>query len=298
MTLVFFLIYLVLYWACNLLCKEILTNEWQSESLPLSYCSLKYHWKLVSPRYWRLFAGHHKMDVYSSHCSNTSWSCNVGFKYTKLWPMILTFIQNILYECHFPKTDRTEQTVSKQYPCRTRCMHLFYVRLWFLPILYSCTVQPNHDLYIYTFYFLSKSISMRCEFQRGNFISSWQRFKLNKYLQFCRCKCRTSPSCSDHWMTTRMFVQWFWTDVPPAHVTGKKCYMLLCESKIRVNTFVQKITYCLQTWYVGTLSPQQAVHTIAKDGNAFIMDCIYMYCHPRVSLLSLLSRFVLFSMLS
>lgn len=69
----------------------------------------------------------------------------------------------ILYGCHSPKTDRTEQTVSKRDACRTQCIHLF-IPLWFLPVLYSCTVQSNHDLYISTFYFLSKLIAMCCGF--------------------------------------------------------------------------------------------------------------------------------------
>lgn len=105
--------------------------------------------------------------------------------------MILTSIQNILYECQ-------NLSFSKDWLHRTNCLKtgcmqdtiyaFFYVRLWFLPVSYSCTVQPNHDLFIYTYYFISKLIAMHCEFQREKYkcVFYLKPATSNEYLQFCR----------------------------------------------------------------------------------------------------------------
>lgn len=159
----------MLYWAFSLLSKEILTNEWQSESLPLSYCRFKYHWKLVSLRCLRLFAGRRKKmyTVVTVQIPHGVVMLALSIQYFNLWFWLLskTYCLNVK-TCHFPKTYRTEQTVSQNrtHAGNNACIIFFMCDLWFLPVLYSCTVQSNHDLYIYTFYFLSKLIAMRCEF--------------------------------------------------------------------------------------------------------------------------------------
>jgi len=118
--------------------------------------------------------------------------------------MILTFIQNILYECqnlicHFPKTDSTEQTVSQNSTHAGHNAFIFFMcdcdfYQYYTLVLYSLIMICIFTLFIFYLSRLLCVVSFRGENTNVYFISSWQRLKSNKYLQFCRCKCRTSPS--------------------------------------------------------------------------------------------------------
>lgn len=77
--------------------------------------------------------------------------------------MSLTSIQSILYNVMFQRLIAQNKLFSKQDAFRTKCIFLCVIVISNCNILLY-TVQSNHDLYIYTLYFLSKLITMRCEF--------------------------------------------------------------------------------------------------------------------------------------
>lgn len=152
----------VLYWAFSLLSKEILTNEWQSESLPLSYCRFKYHWKLVSLRCLRLFAGRRKKmyTVVTVQIPHGVVMLALSIQYFNLWFWLLskTYCLNVK-TCHFPKTYRTEQTVSQN---RTHAGNNAC-------IIFLCAIC---DFYLY-YTLVLYSLIMICIFTLFIFYLSW-----------------------------------------------------------------------------------------------------------------------------
>lgn len=144
MTLFFKVCVVVLSLHSSELCSKIPANVWQSQKASFYYIVA---FNITGNRLYLLEKVKWVYTLVTVQIPHGVVLLVLSIQNFNLWFWLL--LQSMLCEC------RQAVSPNRTHAGRDTCIFL-YVWLWFLPVLYSCAVKSNQNLYIYTFYFLSK----------------------------------------------------------------------------------------------------------------------------------------------
>lgn len=161
-----FLMYVLFYWAYIVVCcakKFLLMSDSQKAFLYHTVANNN-----ITGSWFHSTASSYVLDVIKGVYTRVTvriphgvvmLALSIQNFYLWFWLLSKAYCMNVMFQ----RLIAQNKLFSKQDAFRTKCIFLCVIVISNCNILLY-TVQSNHDLYIYTLYFLSKPITMRCEF--------------------------------------------------------------------------------------------------------------------------------------